>query len=955
MGPLVVMSKERRLRDRCLRERDGVFLSDPGFVVPGHGDCDDDVSGNGEEQEVAMGEGEKDVETEGMPKSPGTESGSATCSATEHVPPPPASPSSKGESITIKCEPWSPGETRNSSSASPPLHESENEEDSNGRKFLPPPFRSPGSSGESPGEVMYLPLRFPSVGAVFPVLKRDPVAVSDDEKSGGECRSPSSPNSARTTPGSRDAPPAGDEETGPNPPKLPRTGKLFSCSQCSYSADRKVSLNRHMRMHTVHLSDGESNRNSPAPDKYCEDCGIQFSSAKTYRAHRQLYCQSRRSLGPDSSQERPNLLSSFGPAQVEFFKQTYVALPTSPMLCIPYPILQNARLIPQALLPPNACIVANDGTMRIPTPSPQIVPVPAPPLQGMERRRKRQRSEKSEPPAPPISPADSGKDAPLDLSKNPSPGETSNGVAKKSPKERGKASLSPRDRHGDGESTEEEEGSETSKSSRGATGSASREPSVTPEDRKSPPGERGGKDREGDKGASPRLLAHPGFLPFAWNPEFAARFLCQEALNGLPSAANPPFLVKQGVSKCKECNIVFYKHENYVVHKKHYCASRRSPNEEAEKEPPPAKKEKETPTEREKEAADNKSDSSESESSASALLFQFICTACSTKFTSPDTLSAHQQFYCSKRRTGREREGLWECGECSAVLPSLLKGQHECVLPSPAGTAAWQCPCCDFVASSVTIAQRHLDQHSGLQAFRCLICGYRGNTLRGMRNHIRLHFDQRSAEIPDESLISCIVAGEGPGFLEGALGNPKTPLGFMASSSPSSSTASFPESDKANREAQENKTRNSKMYTCSRCSYKSSYKGNVARHAKLVHEKQETERSPGSSSENGTSSLPACEEPPRQSEKEKDEDKSSREVIDPTPTPSPLPTPPPKGTTKKTSAKYCKSCDISFAYLPNFITHKKFYCTSHSVNQNPTVGPSSTKTARLEETEKEEL
>lgn len=28
-----------------------------------------------------------------------------------------------------------------------------------------------------------------------------------------------------------------------------RIGKQYACSQCSYSADKKVSLNRHMRMH----------------------------------------------------------------------------------------------------------------------------------------------------------------------------------------------------------------------------------------------------------------------------------------------------------------------------------------------------------------------------------------------------------------------------------------------------------------------------------------------------------------------------------------------------------------------------------------------------------------------------------------------------------------------------------------------------------------------------------
>lgn len=37
--------------------------------------------------------------------------------------------------------------------------------------------------------------------------------------------------------------------------KALKTGKQYACTQCSYSADKKVSLNRHMRMH----------QSSPAP------------------------------------------------------------------------------------------------------------------------------------------------------------------------------------------------------------------------------------------------------------------------------------------------------------------------------------------------------------------------------------------------------------------------------------------------------------------------------------------------------------------------------------------------------------------------------------------------------------------------------------------------------------------------------------------------------------------
>lgn len=47
--------------------------------------------------------------------------------------------------------------------------------------------------------------------------------------------------------------------------KSVKTGKQYACAQCSYSADKKVSLNRHMRMHqtspvsTSNMSNGDDN------------------------------------------------------------------------------------------------------------------------------------------------------------------------------------------------------------------------------------------------------------------------------------------------------------------------------------------------------------------------------------------------------------------------------------------------------------------------------------------------------------------------------------------------------------------------------------------------------------------------------------------------------------------------------------------------------------------------
>lgn len=103
------------------------------------------------------------------------------------------------------------------------------------------------------------------------------------------------------------------ELNGNEPPtKAIKTGKQYACTQCSYSADKKVSLNRHMRMHQTSPAPSSTTSNGddtssqiivpligPSPaqpqivDRYCSDCDIRFSSTKTYRAHKQHYCSSR--------------------------------------------------------------------------------------------------------------------------------------------------------------------------------------------------------------------------------------------------------------------------------------------------------------------------------------------------------------------------------------------------------------------------------------------------------------------------------------------------------------------------------------------------------------------------------------------------------------------------------------------------------------------------------------
>lgn len=110
------------------------------------------------------------------------------------------------------------------------------------------------------------------------------------------------------------------------------------------------------------------------------------------------------------------------------------------------------------------------------------------------------------------------------------------------------------------------------------------------------------------------------------------------ATAGLP-LVQPQIFVKQGVSKCKECNIVFCKYENYLAHKKHYCSSRNiEENSDGKTKPSP-------PT---SPLASNNSTGNSSGAIHGAYQ-QLICAACGIKFTSLDNLQAHQMYYCPKR------------------------------------------------------------------------------------------------------------------------------------------------------------------------------------------------------------------------------------------------------------------------------------------------------------------
>lgn len=155
--------------------------------------------------------------------------------------------------------------------------------------------------------------------------------------------------------------------------KNSRTGKQYACSQCSYSADKKVSLNRHMRMHTVSpspspitstsvVSNGEPNADSQ--DRYCAECDIRFSSQKTFRAHKMHYCNSRHVVkaspipatkttssctsgsSPTSPVDTTSCRTPPSPAAPVPPQQPLLALPTNPIIIVPYSLFRSASVLP---------------------------------------------------------------------------------------------------------------------------------------------------------------------------------------------------------------------------------------------------------------------------------------------------------------------------------------------------------------------------------------------------------------------------------------------------------------------------------------------------------------------------------------------------------------------------------------------------------------------------------
>lgn len=144
-----------------------------------------------------------------------------------------------------------------------------------------------------------------------------------------------------------------------------------------------------MRMHSISPvsavqsppcpSDGSASDPSVV-DRYCRNCDIRFSNLRTYQAHKTHYCNTRhvvkpiQSVSPVSNHVNNNDNSGHNhlnnnPSPTDA-APTYLALPTNPVIVVPYMLVQNASVLSAVTdagpSPPTdtACIVLSDGTLQ---------------------------------------------------------------------------------------------------------------------------------------------------------------------------------------------------------------------------------------------------------------------------------------------------------------------------------------------------------------------------------------------------------------------------------------------------------------------------------------------------------------------------------------------------------------------------------------------------------------
>ncbi|XP_035208355.1 zinc finger protein ush-like isoform X3 [Stegodyphus dumicola] len=455
----------------------------------------------------------------------------------------------------------------------------------------------------------------------------------------------------------------------------------------------------------------------------------------------------------------------------------------------------------------------------------------------------------------------------------------------------------------------------------------------------------------------------------------------------------PPKLMKQGNNVCEECHIIFYKYDNYLAHKTHYCTNRRRQLSALAAVAAAASSALEHSSDENSNhnPLNDSTQSCHSDDPSKPGLRRmeygvdhfrtpvakqsqpvYSCDACGVKFSTSDNLNAHQTYYCIKKsESARNVSGKKGDGGNS---PKLLE-------PPFCGPDEWKCNYCDASCSSYETMRRHLLTHTELKGFCCAVCGYKGNTLRGMRNHACEHLKDDSTSL-DEFVASSVIAQ--------SAAIPVLPRAVIHCSDEESETnkeikclvkkeqksslelfneVTSPEQDSVPTDHSEpedsprsdgriSDTRHKQSCSVKTESGDSSSDGNVSNHHESVNPlafcdvviKTENDRD-GSADDSSRDELPRsyikfepeteCDSGDKPRDMSISPSSQSTSVIRVTSEAQRSEngkhfshTSRKKRNTQVKShseLKYCKSCDISFLHIDNFVAHKKYYCVSRVI------------------------
>ena len=543
-----------------------------------------------------------------------------------------------------------------------------------------------------------------------------------------------------------------------------KTGHAYECAECSYTTDKKSGLTRHMRIHNVTLSKYDSSSMENIKDAvgqselYCHECNIQFTSAKTYRGHKEYYCQMRQKKTSVSEASPSVSRSPESPRN-----QTLVSQQVSPVVPALNMAAQSAASLVQNFLPPHilapGSAVQSGSAVVLATPiltqnglSNMAFSVPTVIMQPViiPNNISAHNSQTFVPET--VKPNNTQEEQPLDLSV-PKDRESPVKETKYTDKTaKPKNSASPRP----GTDTKTDKSSPNSPTE---SSNSAMKTKTSVSDAYSLP-----------SGISVNMsnMRHPAFSA----SELSSPFVLSRPLNAnsksLPTSPSNHALPTASISKCLDCNIVFYKYENYVIHKKHYCSGRQRKSLEVESMLSTPKK-----PESEEKVCDSSNRAKSQESSVittaelarlyqqpeeKLYLHQYFCEPCKIRFSSMDTLVAHRQYYCPSRELVADTPATSDdisapsspeapdsvehtCKFCDNSYPSVrLLKLHFCKATSVKACYV-RCPYCDYIAQTDNRLIEHIKAHAPSKAYKCTLCGYRGNTIRGMRMHGKMHID----------------------------------------------------------------------------------------------------------------------------------------------------------------------------------------------------------------------